>query len=204
MTATVYLNEANAPDAVGPTDNGTDVLITAGNGGATSGNGGNITIQSGHNIGVGDSGLATLRGGVSPSGEGGAARVYGGDGSTGGGAARLVAGVAIDSGTGGAAVVEGGYSLAGNGGAAQVTGGGTDSGNGGGLLLLGGDSFGGDGNGGNITLTPGNKNGSGVVGHLVMTLARIPDFADDSAAAAGNVPVGGVYRTSGALKIRIT
>jgi hypothetical protein len=34
-------------------------------------------------------------------------------------------------------------------------------------------------------------------------LATIGSFADDAAAAAGGVPVGGVYRTGSALKVRI-
>ena len=29
------------------------------------------------------------------------------------------------------------------------------------------------------------------------------NYADDTAAAAGGIPLGGVYHTSGALKIRI-
>ena len=29
------------------------------------------------------------------------------------------------------------------------------------------------------------------------------DYADDAAAAAGGVPVGGIYRTASALKVRI-
>ena len=29
------------------------------------------------------------------------------------------------------------------------------------------------------------------------------NFADDTAAAAGGIPLGGVYHTAGALKIRI-
>lgn len=30
------------------------------------------------------------------------------------------------------------------------------------------------------------------------------DFADDAAAALGGIPVGGIYRTSNALKVRVT
>lgn len=37
---------------------------------------------------------------------------------------------------------------------------------------------------------------------LAIPIASVQDFADDAAAEAGSVPVGGVYRTSSALKIR--
>jgi hypothetical protein len=35
-------------------------------------------------------------------------------------------------------------------------------------------------------------------------LAGLGDFADDAAAATGGVPVGGVYRTGSALKVRVS
>lgn len=35
-------------------------------------------------------------------------------------------------------------------------------------------------------------------------LSGIGDYADDAAAAAGGVPVGGVYRTASALKVRVS
>lgn len=35
------------------------------------------------------------------------------------------------------------------------------------------------------------------------SLSSIGDYADDTAAAAGGVPVGGVYRTGSALKVRV-
>ena len=35
-------------------------------------------------------------------------------------------------------------------------------------------------------------------------LSGLGDYADDAAAAAGGVPVGGVYRTASALKMRVT
>lgn len=40
--------------------------------------------------------------------------------------------------------------------------------------------------------------------HVVLNDYSNLNFADDSAAATGGVPLGGVYHTSGALKIRIT
>lgn len=36
-----------------------------------------------------------------------------------------------------------------------------------------------------------------------ITLAGLPDHANDAAAATGGVPVGGEYRTGSARKIRI-
>lgn len=41
-------------------------------------------------------------------------------------------------------------------------------------------------------------------GYMVLPLNTIANYADDTAAAAGGVPVGGTYRTSSALKIRVT
>lgn len=35
-------------------------------------------------------------------------------------------------------------------------------------------------------------------------LSGLGDYADDTAAAAGSVPVGGVYRTGSAIKVRVT
>ena len=35
-------------------------------------------------------------------------------------------------------------------------------------------------------------------------LSGLGDYADDAAAAGGGVPVGGVYRTGSALKIRVS
>ena len=40
-------------------------------------------------------------------------------------------------------------------------------------------------------------------GQLFIDLALIGNFADDAAAAAGSVPVGGIYRTGSVLKIRV-
>lgn len=41
-------------------------------------------------------------------------------------------------------------------------------------------------------------------GYMVLPLNTIANYADDTAAAAGGVPVGGTYRTASALKIRVT
>jgi len=35
-------------------------------------------------------------------------------------------------------------------------------------------------------------------------ISGIADYADDTAAASGGVPVGGIYRTASALKVRVT
>lgn len=37
---------------------------------------------------------------------------------------------------------------------------------------------------------------------LIIPIASVQAFADDAAAEAGSVPVGGIYRTASALKIR--
>ena len=39
-------------------------------------------------------------------------------------------------------------------------------------------------------------------GYYTLTLAAIGNYADDTAAAAGGVPLNGLYRTGSALKIR--
>jgi hypothetical protein len=41
-------------------------------------------------------------------------------------------------------------------------------------------------------------------GYMVLPLNTIANYADDTAAAAGGVPVGGAYRTASALKVRVT
>lgn len=65
-----------------------------------------------------------------------------------------------------------------------------------------------NGDGGDIVLTPGaagtGGGSAGVVGHVLLSTASVPDCADDSAAASAGVPVGGIYRTGSALKIRMT
>jgi hypothetical protein len=41
-------------------------------------------------------------------------------------------------------------------------------------------------------------------GIIVLPAVVSLSFADDTAAAAGGIPVGGLYHTSGAIKIRLT
>lgn len=44
-------------------------------------------------------------------------------------------------------------------------------------------------------------NGNSLIG--VARTASLSDFADDAAAAAGGVAVGGLYRTASAVKVRV-
>jgi hypothetical protein len=48
----------------------------------------------------------------------------------------------------------------------------------------------------------GATRSGGVLNQLFTTLSAVPEYADDSAAAAGGVPVGGFYRTASTVKIR--
>lgn len=186
MVDTVYLDEALAPNAATPTDPGSDILLLAGLGGATSGNGGG----------------ATLKGGASPTdGAGGDALVQGGQSQT--------------LGSGGAADVRGGGAYEGNGGGVNLSGGSATNGNGGGVSIAGGAGADGgsifltagdsnaspNGNGGDITLSLGSPQGSGAPGHFMLALE---EFADDAAAATGGIPISGWYRTaSGVVHERI-
>lgn len=80
--------------------------------------------------------------------------------------------------------------------------GGPNGGHGGTVEINGGDAQATDGNGGSVSIYLGTSGGgSGVVGHLLIT--NLAAYADDAAAATGGVPVGGVYRTASALKIRV-
>jgi len=51
-----------------------------------------------------------------------------------------------------------------------------------------------------LTIT---RTGSTAIASLVMLPAMIGSFADDAAAAVGLIPLGGLYRTASALKIRV-
>jgi hypothetical protein len=51
-----------------------------------------------------------------------------------------------------------------------------------------------------LTIT---RTASTAIASLVMLPAMIQAFADDAAAAVGLIPVGGLYRTASALKIRV-
>ena len=73
---------------------------------------------------------------------------------------------------------------------------------GGGILIQAGDANVGNANGGNVVINAGNKVGTGTAGHVLIQNG-IGSFADDAAAATGGVPVGGLYRTASAIKIRV-
>jgi hypothetical protein len=104
--------------------------------------------------------------------------------------------------------------LAGNGAPSEEGFGGTitieagDSGGGGGaneggnIELNAGDGVSGNNSGGNIRFSVGAKAGSGTLGHMIV-MGGLESFADDAAAAAGGVPVNGLYRTASAVKIRV-
>lgn len=58
---------------------------------------------------------------------------------------------------------------------------------------------------GSFTLT--NTGGTAMTiqdGHIILTEVLGTTYANDTAAAAGGIPVGGLYRTSGTVKIRLT
>jgi hypothetical protein len=40
-------------------------------------------------------------------------------------------------------------------------------------------------------------------GQLSLDLGAVGDYADDAAADLGGVPVGGLYRSGGALRVRV-
>lgn len=57
---------------------------------------------------------------------------------------------------------------------------------------------------GTLTATDGGSNTySVIVTPAGLTLVGLNDFANDGAAASGGVPVGGLYHTSGTIKIRL-
>jgi hypothetical protein len=126
----------------------------------------------------------------------------GGATSGNGGAVRLVGGTAVDGAGGTARLAAGGGGGANMGGQVQITAGSSDGGPGGSIELTSGSSSGGDGNGGDILFSLGIKNGTGVDGHVVFTNV-LESFADDAAAATAGIPVGGLYRTASAVKIRV-
>lgn len=93
--------------------------------------------------------------------------------------------------------IEGGYSEDGNGGGVAVRGGAGNGGVGGDVIIQGGG--GGVGAGGSLVL----KVGEGATNGFVQFFTDLPSHADDAAAATGGVPVGGLYRTASAVKIRV-
>jgi hypothetical protein len=66
-------------------------------------------------------------------------------------------------------------------------------------------------NSGSLTVYDDKGNGGAIImivqnsGHVILPFVSSSfNYADDAAAATGNVPLGGVYHTSGSLKIRLT
>ncbi len=84
--------------------------------------------------------------------------------------------------------------------ASLIAGAGNGAGVGGAVTITAGAGGATDANGGDITVTPGAAGGIGTAGHFKMILAN---FADDTAAAAGGVPVNGWYRTASVVKVRV-
>ncbi len=197
-----------------------------GEGGGTSGNGGGVFITGGGATTLGTGGAVEYVAGASyVTGNGGRALLQGGDGgstSGDGGFVQLLAGAAVTDGSGGTIQVFAGNSktthnggpvniTAGNAGSGAGTGvggninltagnGGATSGAGGEITVVAGDAIGTNSNGGDVRLAAGAKTGSGTKGHIKMLLE---DFADDTAAAAGGVPITGLYRTASAVKVRV-
>lgn len=223
MVEITYLNEATAPAAINTDDPLKNINITAGgnafgdggwmfllggSGTAGNNNGGFVSLQSGTGIGSGNGGDTTLSCGESgESGLGGNIVISSGAGVFPSGAGGNVT-IASNTGPGGAGyilvlgangpndIVEDGPGFDGS----PVT---ITSGNGGHAFAANGDG----GDGGDITFTLGDKGfhagtgEDGLPGHF--KIVGLESFADDAAAATGGVPVGGLYRTASAIKIRV-
>lgn len=209
MVDTVNLDEASAPDAATPTGAGTEVNLIAGNGGGTSGPGGAVNISGGSALGGSDAGGAVnITSGTASAGDGGDIEIGAGNSLEGGngGDVNITAGNASDeegSGVGGDVTIAGGGASGEDcaAGFASLQGGSSVDGPGGFAELGGGSSGALDGIPGDIYLTVG-QNASGAFGQLVV-IRGLQAFADDAAAEAGGVPVGGLYRTASAIKIRV-
>lgn len=163
--------------------NGTDLTVSGGN--SDGGNGGRLYLQGG-NSSVGDGGTINIVSGQPVAGG------FGGDinlNSNNAGSVSFTAGAAKAGGPGGLTAMFGGVShISGsNGGAAEIHGGVATVGN---------------ANGGAVSLSPGTGVGTGHDGSIIFPLSLV-SAADDAGAAAGNVPVNGLYRTGSAVKLRI-
>lgn len=55
-----------------------------------------------------------------------------------------------------------------------------------------------------IESTPIGATTPAAIAGTTLSLSGLGNYADDAAAAAGLVPVGGIYHTAGALKVRLT
>lgn len=217
ITTTLLVQLTNAGDTL----DGGQVQINGGPGGATSGAGGQVVVQSGNATTIGTGGRIFIAAGDggSTSGDGGRTQVQAGSANGGGvgGALNLFAGTGIDNNSGGVFMSSGDVFGNGDGGvidiiAGVVHGDGTGgpvlleggrtngSGTAGSASLLGGAAFG-TGNGGNVNISGGVGGAGGIQGHIL--LDAIQNFADDAAAAAGGVPITGLYRTASVIKIRM-
>lgn len=143
--------------AASATAAGGAVTVAGAPGGATSGAGGAVSIDGGAATGGNSNGgAAAVAGGAAHgTGTGGLGSVTGGAASGGngaGGIAEVVGGQGAGTGNGGAAEVVGGVggATSGAGGAAVITGGAAGTGS--------------NANGGDVNLTPGAKDGTGVAG----------------------------------------
>jgi hypothetical protein len=184
----------------GPTAaTGTNLIVRAGNG--TSGDGGDLSLEGGTSDDD-TGGNVELLGGISVTATGGTVVLQGGPSFIAQGGNVEVDGGAGSS--GGQMIMSGGASQGAgtSGGSATLRGGVPSNGTGGGVAVTARNGVGTNRNGGNITLTIGNQTGSGIKGHLL--IVNLENFADDAAAATGNVPVNGVYRNGSVLQIRVS
>lgn len=176
---------------VGATQVGQAIAVTAGTGGATAGNGGNLTLTAGAAAGVGNhpGGQAKLIGGSSLGTQpGGSATVQGGGSTvTTGGAANLVGGAGV---AGGPVQLTGGSGTNGLGGGITISSvAGSTAGNNAGNISITAAAGNGAGNGGNVTITSGGTSG-GTNGTVTI---------NGSGGTAFNAPASGDTLTSTAI-----
>ena len=60
-----------------------------------------------------------------------------------------------------------------------------------------------DANAAGVDILTITRTAATAIASIVVLPAAIQAFADDAAAAAGSLPIGGLYRTASALKIRV-
>lgn len=171
------------------TGNGVAFTVRGGDGGSTSGNGGDVAVVGGTPVN-GNGGLTYLYGGsaAGTNHNGGTISLNGGT-STGTGAAgniALFAGNSVSA-QGGQIVIKGGKA--------------TTNGIGGDVSITAGDGFGTDQNGGSITLQVGAPTGTGTGGALIITNANSTGTSTASFSAS-NKP-GSSNVTTPALWIKV-
>lgn len=216
MVATVTLNAATGPAQPDPEADGIDINVTAGDSGADLGEGGAVNIRGGDSLTDGAGGGINITGGAGQTGPenedgaGGGIRIAGGAGQGNegyGGRIELFAGSAesASNADGGGVDIDSGNAGSGGSGhggdiAIQPGGGGGVGGRGGNLFILMPSAV---GDAGQVIIQLGVSNGAGAPGQIAVTGNGILDFANDAAAEAGGIQVGGIYRTASALKIRV-